>query len=100
MARGPTQGEITRGTRTALQLIARVMGATYIGPAKGESIPWQGVLPYRVEKGAEWKLHCKLIRASNGEAALLFKATRGGEAGEWRAEYRAAFADLGVSVPT
>lgn len=90
MGAGPTKEQIASGTRKALQAAAKLFRGTYI-PARGKEAAFVQVV-------SSWRLDQRLIRASNGEAALLFQATRlvDQRKSDWVISYSDALAHIGI----
>jgi hypothetical protein len=63
MGAGPTKAQVAAGRRKSLQHIASTYGGHYHKPTRdnADSVTGDG-----------WAVFARLIRASNGEAALLF----------------------------
>lgn len=76
MGAGSSREKITRVRRKVLQRIAAEYGGTYM-PAKRTH---GGTLAAYV-RGEDWNLHAELLRASNGEACLIFVTARTTRAG-------------------
>lgn len=89
MGAGPTHRMVTDARRRTLTEIARRYGGEYVPATYGRE--------NYARNGAAWRARTRLIRASNGEAALLFKASTGsGRESEWRLSYREAMKEAGI----
>ena len=90
MGAGPTKEQVTNAIRSSLQKAQAEFGGSYV---KGTPST------YATLAGDSWQLMVRLLRASNGEAALMFEVRKYGDTPKRfeNLSWRAAFKEAGIN---